>query len=91
MKPTLFVFLISFFVATWTTPRQGLAQDIGAPRAKKLDFEDSVVEGINKRPLDSLANIADPDGKRRKNHLYVKRKNFNREIDETLNELRFAR
>jgi len=59
-------------------------------RAKVIDFEDEVVEGVNKRPLDSLNQISDADRKKHKPHLYRKRGGFRSETAETLRALRFT-
>jgi|GEM_PF-756007 len=61
----------------------------GAKRQKVIDFEDDIVEGLNKRPLDSLSQISEKDKKRRKPHLYRKRASFKTENGETLRELRY--
>lgn len=55
---------------------------------KVIDFEDEVVEGMNKRPLDSLSQISDADRRKKKPHLYRKRVGFKYETAETLRELR---
>lgn len=63
----------------------------GSPsRQKVIDFEDELVEGMNKRPLDSVSQVG--DGKRRaeKPHLYRKRVSFRSETRETLREARFV-
>jgi hypothetical protein len=59
-------------------------------RAKVIDFEDEIVEGLNKRPLDSLSQISERDRKRKKPHLYRKRAGFRSETAETLYELRYV-
>jgi len=59
-------------------------------RQKVIDFEDEVVEGLNKRPLDSLSQISERDKKRRKPHLYRKRGGFSSEIAETLRNQRYV-
>lgn len=51
---------------------------------KVIDFEDEVVEGLNKRPLDSLSQISERNRKRHKPHLYLKRAGFRHETEETL-------
>jgi hypothetical protein len=56
-------------------------------REKQIDFEDTLVEGVNQRPLDSLSQIGDSRGKRRKHHLYRKRAGFRAETQELLSEL----
>lgn len=58
-------------------------------REKVIDFEDEVVEGMNKRPLDSLNQISEKNKKRKKPHLYRKRAGFRSETAETIEELRF--
>lgn len=59
-------------------------------RTKVIDFDDEVVEGMNKRPLDSVSQVSDPGKRARKPHLYRKRASFRSEIRETLRELRYA-
>jgi len=64
----------------------------GAPptnRQKVIDFEDSLVEGMNKRPLDSFSQISERD-RRKKLHLYRKRSGFRTENQTTLEEMRFT-
>lgn len=58
-------------------------------RQTVIDFEGDLVEGMNKRPLDSLNQISERDKKRRKTHLYRKRASFRTETSETLRSLRF--
>jgi len=67
-----------------------LASASNGQRQKVIDFEDDVVEGMNKRPLDSLSQISDADKKRRKPHLYRKRVGFRSETSETLRVLGYA-
>lgn len=62
----------------------------GSKRSKVIDFEDEVVEGLNKRPLDSLASLSDAEKRRRKPHLYRKRAGFRPETEDTLRLVRFA-
>lgn len=64
------------------------ADDFG--RSKVIDFEDSLVEGVNKRPLDSLSQISDQMRKRKRPHLYRKRGGFRTENAESLSEMRFS-
>lgn len=59
-------------------------------REKVIDFDDEVVEGMNRRPLDSLATISDGGKKRKKVHLYRKRVSFRGETTESLKALRYA-
>jgi hypothetical protein len=57
---------------------------VEAKRGKVIDFDDEVVEGLNKRPLDSLSQISERDKKHKKPHLYRKRSGFRTEVAETL-------
>ena len=59
-------------------------------RQKVIDFEDEVVEGLNKRPYDSVSQLSEKDGKRKKIHLYRKRAGFSSETAQTLNVLRLV-
>jgi hypothetical protein len=68
-------------------PNRGLA---GEKRTKVIDFEDEVVEGMNKRPLDSLEQISSRDKKRDRPHLYRKRAGFRTETHETVVEMRYS-
>lgn len=61
----------------------------GDKRQKVIDFEDEVVEGLNKRPLDSLQQLSDQN-RRKKPHLYRKRASFRSETNETLQTVRFS-
>ena len=56
-------------------------------RSRKLDFEDKVVEGVNKKPLDSLNATHDGKGGPDRPHLYRKRVGFESKTGETLKEL----
>lgn len=44
-------------------------------RSSKIDFEDVLVEGVNKQPLDSLSQLSDENG-HKKYRLYRKRAGF---------------
>lgn len=56
-------------------------------RSKSLDFDDSLVEGLNKQPLDSYSQIADGNRKRKRPHLYQKRAHFDHEMNEKISAL----
>lgn len=63
----------------------------GAPsRQKVIDFEDELVEGMNKRPLDSVSQVGDGKRQAEKPHLYRKRVSFRSETRETLREARYV-
>src|SRR5947209_783004 len=61
----------------------------GEGRQKVIDFEDEVVEGMNKRPLDSVSQISERDKNRHKPHLYRKRASFRSETLQSLHEQRY--
>lgn len=61
-----------------------------AKRSKVIDFDDETVEGLNKRPLDSLSQLSERDKRHRKPHLYRKRSGFRTETAETLRTLRYT-
>jgi len=61
-----------------------------APRSRVIDFEDEVVEGVNRKPLDSLNQISERDKRRRRMHLYRKRSGFRADTQELLSETRYA-
>jgi hypothetical protein len=56
--------------------------------AKSLEFDDVTIEGMNKRPGDYASTV-----KKRNDHtghLYNKRISFEKDLDETLREMRYA-
>jgi predicted HicB family RNase H-like nuclease len=57
---------------------------------KVIDFEDEVVEGLNKRPFDSLSQISERNKKRHKPHLYRKRVGFRTETADSLHTMKFT-
>ncbi|MEO5969046.1 MAG: hypothetical protein ABIQ95_03895 [Bdellovibrionia bacterium] len=59
-------------------------------RQKVIDFDGDVVEGVNKRPLDSLTQVSEKEKRRKKIHLYHKRRGFRTETQEILREMRYA-
>ena len=58
-------------------------------RSKSINFEDEVVEGINRKPLDSFNQLSEQNG-RGKNHLYHKRAGFQDRDETLLTEMRLA-
>ncbi len=56
-------------------------------RETKMDFEDSLVEGVNKQPLDSLSQLSD-DQASRKYRLYRKRGGYRDLHDALIMEMR---
>jgi hypothetical protein len=82
---------LSFFAIVTTAVLITLSfpQALGRESAHKkvIDFDDEVVEGLNKRPLDSLNQISDQQSRKQRPHLYRKRASFKYEIKETLKNL----
>lgn len=71
-------------------PLSALSADFDGSRKKALDFDESLVEGVNKRPLDSLSQIAENEKNRRGLHLYWIRDNFNSQNQRSLKEIGFT-
>jgi len=89
----LVLFLGALSILCLSFPSQAgesLSNSPGQGRKKSLSFEDELIEGINKRPLDSLSYVADGNKKKRKRHLYWKRLEFSAATHEKLNELRLV-
>ena len=61
----------------------------GEKRMKEIDFEEELVEGMNKRNLDSLSYLGEKEDDRKKKHLYRKRSGFRGETKELLREMRY--
>lgn len=57
-------------------------------RQKVIDFDDETIEGLNKRPLDSLSQLSEKNKRKHKPHLYRKRTGFRSETAETLRAIR---
>ncbi len=81
--------LVLIFTPGLATPTLA-APAIESKRQKVIDFEDQLIEGMNKRPLDSLNQLSEKNRRKKKAHLYRKRASFKYEIVQTLNELRYV-
>lgn len=64
-----------------------LATASAGERKTKLDFEDQLVEGVNKRPLDSLNSVNDGNGSGKNRHLYRRKIRFDAENRRTLQDI----
>jgi len=51
------------------------AMALDSKRSKSINFEDELVEGINRKPLDSVNQLSEFEANQRK-HLYRKRAGF---------------
>jgi hypothetical protein len=58
-------------------------------RGKSLDFDDEMVEGMNRNPLDSLTRVGRRD-QRDHDRLYRRKQNFKREIRQTVREMGYS-
>ncbi len=67
MKP-LFIFIMISSIGS-----QALSADL--KRSKSINFEDELVEGINRKPLDSFNQISELNESKNR-HLYLKRSTF---------------
>lgn len=85
-----FLLVLGCLVALLTPTEVIAANNSKSNRQTVMDFEGDLVEGVNKRPWDSLSQISDKNARRRA-HLYQKRKGFRTENRETLQELRYQR
>ena len=90
MRTLLIIFSIAFIISFAFTLQDSNAAEKGASRQKVIDFDDETIEGMNKRPLDSLSQISEKDKRRHKPHLYRKRASFRSENSETLRVLRYT-
>jgi hypothetical protein len=79
MKSILSLIIISFALL----PSAGLAEE----RRKAMEFEDGMVEGMNRRSRDSLSQVGDKDRNGKKPHLYKKRTEFKEETADALRDL----
>lgn len=97
MRPlvvTLVLSLAASLLAPMPAEAKKPAREAAGPATgdsqQKLDFEDELIEGMNKKPYDSLSQISERDKKKNDGHLYWKRSNFQPESNEALRELRFV-
>ncbi|MEK7690766.1 MAG: hypothetical protein AAB425_07075, partial [Bdellovibrionota bacterium] len=84
------VIAIAAAVSAWSDAHADLRTG-GEKRGRTIDFEDEVVEGINRQPLDSVSQVSEKERRRKQMHLYRKRKSFRDESKQTLAELRYFR
>ncbi len=65
MKLLIFIVVILFSSTSFSQTK----------RSKSINFEDELVEGINRKPLDSVNQLSEFEANQRK-HLYRKRAGF---------------
>jgi len=83
--------MLIFLICTLTilTATFAATSVAGEKRLKTIDFEDELVEGLNKRNLDSLSYLGEREEDRNRKHLYRKRATFRGETKELLREMRY--
>jgi hypothetical protein len=86
MKTLILLFALAFSSAALASDEPAY----GMKPSKKLEFEDGMVEGLNKRPLDSLNQLSEADRNVKLPHLYKKRTGFADETAETLKQVRYS-
>ncbi len=77
------IFAVLVFLAS-----PALAEE--SKRSKNINFEDELVEGINRKPLDAFNQISERNQKS-KNHLYKKRSGFTDRDETLLTEMRLLK
>lgn len=90
MRLLLLVLSLLSILGFAVTLQDAAAAEHAGARQKVLDFDDETIEGLNKRPLDSLSQISEKDKRRHKPHLYRKRTGFRSETGESLRTLKYV-
>lgn len=85
------IFLATLFLGVLFALVNAQNSAASSARSRAIDFEDELVEGMNKRPLDSVSQLAGKDRRHKKPHLYRKRSGFRDENRETLQTAGYAR
>ena len=67
-----------------------LLKKVSGANAIVFNFEDELVEGINRKPLDAFNQISERN-KKAKNHLYKKRSGFTDRDETLLTEMRLLK
>ncbi len=83
MKLNFKVLSVSFVLASLALSTYSHAEE----RRKSLEFEDGMVEGMNRRSRDSMSQVGDKDRSGKKPHLYKKRTEFKEETADALKDL----
>ncbi len=88
-SPQALTGILTFLITTaLLMPAQASTQESESKRS--LDFDDSLVEGMNRKPLDSVSHLGS-NSKQRRSHLYELREDFltdTRRLSELLREVR---
>lgn len=86
---TFWTGIIAAVIALLALVPSAPAKERKGAETQVIDFEDELIEGLNKSPLDSLSQISEQEGKKNRIHLYKKRVGFKSETRESLRELRY--
>lgn len=88
----LLALVVIVLFSTSLSHAESVTESVPAPAGhlKVIDFEDELVEGMNKQPLDSLSQLSERERARRKSHLYRKRAGFRVETSVSLQQMRYA-
>ncbi len=96
MKTTLVLLLmmsLGYAAPPKPAPRapahSGASLPVQADRSTSIDFEDDIIEGMNKNPFDSLTRVGQQGGANG-GHFYHRKKGFGREIKQTVREMGYA-
>ena len=89
MKKLIYTLILNMLLFSSMALSDPLGDTLGgsSKRSTTINFEDDVIEGINRKPLDSVNQISERDRKNR-NHLYKKRAGFLDQDQMLANELR---
>jgi hypothetical protein len=79
--------IMSLLGIVWVLSFAVAADLSNSKRSKDLSFDDSVIEGVNRKPLDSLQHVRVRD-KGETSHFYKVRKHFREEAKMLKQELR---
>ena len=90
-KGIVWIFTALFlFVATFANAQTTPSKTKSSSYQRVIDFDGDLVEGMNKQPWDSLSQLSEKNKKKR-SHLYHKRKGFRTETQEALFETRYLK
>jgi hypothetical protein len=74
-------------ISVWAA--DGASRSPASERSKSIDFDNDVIEGMNKNPLDSLTRVGASDDKQQ-GHLYRRKANFKRETRQASQEMGYS-
>lgn len=87
---SLIMIMITFYTSSvsssYASPKEDKTKKRGQRRSKSLEFDNSVVEGLNTNPLDSLETIGKKD-RGKMPHLYNKKMHLKRELQNSMKDL----